>query len=183
MIRSTEPAEEPVSSCAQWGSLGRTWSPRGKQPTVPTCGQRTGMKVFGVMEVEHGDFLYMACEGKFTGEIYARFLQDILSHYSCPVILIEDGASSHGGAGVNLLKAQREEAGRLGVARLPGYSPEKNPMEKLWKNTKKEATHCRYFPTFEALRAAVLGAFETYLCDASTVVCVMRKVRRQARFA
>jgi hypothetical protein len=46
-------------SFAQWGSLFRTWAPRGKQPKVPTCGKRKGMKVFGVIEVEHGDFLYM----------------------------------------------------------------------------------------------------------------------------
>ena len=28
-------------------------------------------------------------------------------------------------------------------------------IEQLWKNTKRRATHCRYFPTFEALTAAV----------------------------
>jgi transposase len=170
-------------SFAQWGSLCRTWSPRGKQPKVPTCGKRKGMKVFGVIEVKHGDFLYMECEGKFNGEAYVRFLKYVLSHYSGPVILIEDGASYHRGAVVSLFKAQMEAAGRLCVERLPVYSPDKNPIEKLWKNTKKEATHCRYFPTFEALRAAVLGAFEKYLCDASKVVCVMQKLRRQARFA
>lgn len=170
-------------SFAQWGSLCRTWSPRGKQPKVPTCGKRKGMKVFGVIEVEHGDFLYLECEGKFTGEAYVRFLKYVLSHYSCPVILIEDGASYHGGAVVSPFKAQMEAEGRLCVERLPVYSPDKNPIEKLWKNTKKEATHCRYFPTFEDLRSAVLGAFEKYLCDASKVVCVMKKLRRQARFA
>ena len=99
------------------------------------------------------------------------------------MILVEDGASYHGGAAVNPFKAQMEAEGRLFVERLPAYSPDKNPIEKLWKNTKKEATHCRYFPTFEDLRSAVLGAFEKYLCDASKVVCVMKKLRRQARFA
>ncbi len=45
-------------SFAQWGSLCRTWGPRGQQPQGPTSGKRKGMKVFGVIEVEHGDFLY-----------------------------------------------------------------------------------------------------------------------------
>ena len=170
-------------SFAQWGSLFRTWGRRGQQPKVPTCGKRKGMKVFGVIEVEHGDFLYMECEDKFDGAAYTRFLHYIVSHYSCPVILIEDGASYHGGPVVNSFKAQMEAEGRLFVKRLPAYSPDKNPIEKLWKNTKKEATHCRYFPTFEDLRAAVLGAFQTYLWDASKVLCVMQKLRRQARFA
>jgi len=170
-------------SFAQWGSLSRTWAPRGKQPTVPTCGKRKGMKVFGVIEVQHGDFLYKECADKFNGEAYTGFLKYVLSHYSCPVILIEDGASYHGGAVVNPFKTQMEAAGRLFVERLPAYSPDKNPIEKLWKNTKKEATHCRYFPTFEDLRSAVLGAFEKYLSDASKVICVMKKLRRKARFA
>jgi len=170
-------------SFAQWGSLCRTWAPRGKQPKVPTCGKRKGMKVFGVIEVEHGDFLYMECEGKFNGAAYVQFLKYVLSRYSCPVLLIEDGASYHGGCEVNPFKAQMAAEGRLFVERLPAYSPDKNPIEKLWKNTKKEATHCHYFPTFEDLRSAVLSAFEKYLCDASKVVCVMKKLRRQARFA
>jgi transposase len=170
-------------SFAQWGSLCRTWGPRGKQPQVPTSGKRKGMKVFGVIEVEHGDFLYMECEGKFNGESYTRFLDYIVSAYACPVILIEDGASYHGGDVVNAFKAQMEAQGRLFVERLPAYSPDKNPIEKLWKNTKREATHCRYFATFEDLRRAVLSAFEQYLSDASKVICVMKKLRRQARFA
>ena len=31
-------------SFAQGGSLFRTWTPRGKQPKVPTCGKRKGME-------------------------------------------------------------------------------------------------------------------------------------------
>ena len=39
-------------------------------------------------------------------------LRDILAHYSCPVILIEDGASSPGGAVGSPFKAQMEAEGR-----------------------------------------------------------------------
>jgi len=60
-------------SLAQWGSLFRPWAPRGKQPKVPTCGKRKGMKVFGVIEGKHGDFLSMACEGKCNGEASTHF--------------------------------------------------------------------------------------------------------------
>jgi transposase len=136
-------------SLAQWGALFRTWAPRGTPPKVPTCGKRKGMQVFGVIEVEHGDFLSQECAGKFDGAASTGFVKPVLSHDSCPVFLIEEGASYHGGSVVNPFKAQMEAEGRLFVERLPAYSPDKNPMEKLWKNTKKEATHCRYFPTFE----------------------------------
>jgi transposase len=170
-------------SFAQWGSLSRTWGPQGKQTKVPTSGKRKGLKIFGVIEVYQGDFIYKECEGRFNSASYQAFLQQLVSHYSCPVILIEDGASYHNGPDLRTFEQDMKSQGRLFVYRLPSYSPDKNPIEKLWKNTKRDATHCRYFPTFESLRAAVVSAFEKYLLDASKVICVMKKLRAQAGIA
>ena len=39
---------------------------------------------------------------------------------------------------VNPFKMQMETKGRLFVECLPAHSPDKNPIEKLWKNPKKE---------------------------------------------
>lgn len=167
-------------SFAQWGSLSRTWGPKGKQTKVPTSGKRKGLKMFGVIEVHQGDFIYRECEDKFTSASYQGFLQQIVTHYRCPVILIEDGASYHNGPDLRAFEQDMKNTGRLFVYRLPAYSPDKNPIEKLWKNTKRDATHCRYFPTFESLREAVVHAFEQYLLDASKVICVMKKLRAQA---
>ena len=38
---------------------------------------------------------------------------------------------------------------------LPSYSPDYNPIEKLWKKVKEKGTHLQYFPTFEDLKAKV----------------------------
>jgi len=62
----------------------------------------------------------------------------------------------------------------------PHIPPDYNPIEKLWKNTKKEATHCKYFPTFEDLRSSVVKAFKKYMQDALKVICVMKKLREEA---
>lgn len=170
-------------SFAQWGSLARTWAPKGKQPLIKTCGKRKGLKMFGAIEFRAGDFHYMECEGKFNGESYVQFLRQILSRYSCPVILIEDGAPYHNGKIVNEFREEMQLKCRLFVHRLPAYSPDLNPIEKLWKNTKKDATHLKYFPTFEHLRQTVIKAFNKYLQDASKIVCVMKKLRAEAEAA
>ena len=44
---------------------------------------------------------------------------------------------------------------RLTVFKLPSYSPDYNPIEKLWKKIKEKGTHLQYFPTFEDLKAKV----------------------------
>lgn len=46
-------------SFAMWGSLARTWAPRGQQPVVKTTGIRKGLKMFGAIEFNGGNFQYM----------------------------------------------------------------------------------------------------------------------------
>jgi transposase len=89
--------------------------------------------------------------------------------------LIEDGAPYHGSKVVKMFLASQFEC--LTLERLPAFSPDYNPIEKLWKNTKRDATHLKYFKQFEDLRDSVLNAFESYLKDASKVICVMTKMR------
>jgi transposase len=70
-----------------------------------------------------------------------------------PLILIQDGARYHTSKAMNDFFAQHTD--RLTVYQLPAYSPDFNPIEYLWRNLKKQATHLRYFPTFDKLTAQV----------------------------
>ena len=54
--------------------------------------------------------------------------------------------------------------------------PFHQPIEKLWRNTKKNATHLKYFKTFDDL-PPVLAAFGKYMSDAAEVIRVMKKLR------
>jgi len=169
-------------SFAQWGSLSRTWAPIGQQPKIKTKGKRKGLKMFGVIEFFGGSFQYMEAEDKFNGESYTQFLKQVLSQYNRSVILIEDGAPYHGARVVKDF-VENEGQDRLLIYRLPSYSPDYNPIEKLWKNTKRDATHCKFFPTFDDLRTSVVKAFKNYMEDATKVICVMEKLRTHARIA
>ncbi len=91
--------------------------------------------------------------GKFNGLSYIAFLEQLLAHYEGKIFLVEDGAPS------------------------PAYSPDYNPIEKLWKNTKRESTHLKYFKTFEDLHDSVVKTFKYYMQDASKVICVIQKMR------
>lgn len=136
-------------SFAQWGSLSYTWAPTGQQPTVKTSGKRKSYKVFGVIDYFSGRFFYQGDTGRFNADSYAAFLSEVLAKTTQPILLIQDGAKYH------TCRAMQEffsaHADRLTVFHLPGYSPDFNPIEFLWKKVKKRATHLRYFPDFATL--------------------------------
>jgi transposase len=45
---------------------------------------------------------------------------------------------------------------------LPSYSPELNPVERVWRVTRRQVTHNRYFPSVEELRIALVSRFLTW---------------------
>jgi len=167
-------------SFAMRGSLARTWAPIGKQPVLKTTGRRKGLKMFGAMEFHSGRFIFMETPDKFNGDSYLQFIRHLLGVSSRPVILIEDGASYHRSAQVREFQQDMKARGVLFTYRLPSFSPDFNPIEKLWRNTKKDAAHLKYFKTFDELRKSVLGAFGKYMGDVTKVIRVMKKLRSLA---
>ena len=54
-------------SFAQWGSLSYTWAVRGQQPVVKTKGCRKGLKLFGAIGFQDGQFHYREAQAyRFT---------------------------------------------------------------------------------------------------------------------
>ena len=84
----------------------------------------------------------------------------MLDHTTRPIILIQDGARSHTSAETKAFFTQ--QTARLEVFQLPTYSPDYNPIEKLWKKIKQHETHMHYVPTFAALTEKVEQALLTF---------------------
>jgi transposase len=141
------------ASFPQWGTLTYTWARRGQQPIVKTSGKRKGYKVFGLIDDFTGCFFYQGQEGRLNSAAYIAFLTRVLEHTTQPIFLIQDGAKYHTSAETKAFFAQ--QTARLQVFQLPTYSPDYNPIEKLWKKIKQHETHLHHFPTFEALTEKV----------------------------
>ena len=148
------------ASFAQWGSLGYTWAPIGQQPVVKTTGRRRAFKVFGLIEFFSGRFFYEGIEGKFNASSYQAFLEGVLRQTTAPLFLVQDGAKYHHAAA--LRPFWHAHRGRLFTTRLPSYSPDYNPIEFLWRATKRRATHNRYFPVFDELIGSVQKALASF---------------------
>jgi transposase len=159
---------EDEASFAQWGSLSYTWARRGQQPEVKTSGKRKGYKVFGAIEYFSGRLFSQGIEGRFTSDSYQAFLRTILAQTTTHLFLIHDGARYHTSQATVHFLAQHAE--RITVHPLPSYSPDYNPIEYLWKKTKKRATHNQYFKDFALLTVSVEKALAYFAAHPDTVL-------------
>ncbi len=141
------------SSFPQWGSLSYTWALKGQQPVIQTSGSRKGYKVFGLIEYFTGKFLAKGHEGKLNAETYREFLKDVMRNTRKHIILIQDGSSYHTCEEMQIFFYDYKD--RITVYQLPVYSPDYNPIEKLWKKIKEMGIHLCYFPTFDDLKNKV----------------------------
>ena len=157
------------ASVAWWGSLGYTWAPTGQQPRVRTTGRRKGYKVFGLLDYVSGRVFYAGQTGRFTAASYCAFLSSVLAHLEGPVIIVQDGARYHTAKATQEWVAQ--QGGRVRLVQLPGYSPDYNPIEHVWRYG-KEGTHNSYFATFADLEQRV----ETRLHELQAALAQVQQV-------
>src|SRR5882672_4294953 len=159
---------EDEASFAQWGSLSSTWARRGQQPEVLTSGKRKGYKVFGAIAYFSGRLFSQGIEGRFNAESYQAFRQMILAQTTQHLFLIHDGARYHTSASTQAFLVVQSD--RMTAEPLPSYSPDDNPIEYLWKKTKKRATHNKYFKEFAALTVSVEKALAYFATHPDTVL-------------
>jgi len=144
-----------VTGCTRY-----TWAKKGQQPTIETSGKRKGYKVFGLIDYFTGRSFFKCQEGRLTSETYADYLKDVLRKTRKHIVLVQDGARYHTSAAMNRFFEENKK--RLTVFNLPSYSPDYNPIEKLWKKVKEKGTHLHYFPTFDALKDKVEEALDLF---------------------
>jgi transposase len=161
------------ASFPQWGSLSYTWARQGQTPTIKTTGKRKAYKTFGLIEFFSGRLFHQGIEGKFNSDSYQAFLLSVLGQTTEPLFLIQDGAKYHTSKATKQFFVQHQD--RLTVFQLPSYSPDYNPIEYLWRNTKKRATHNKYFEQFQEIITSVEQALKHFAQHASEVLGLFGK--------
>jgi transposase len=135
--------------------------PEDKDPVLLHAPTRKSVACFGAVSLRTGK-LVIAFEPKFNAESFQRFLQLLLIH--CPhgkrLTLVLDNAKYHHARALQPWLHQHRK--RLTLLFLPPYSPELNPIERVWKLTRRLATHNRHFPTLDDILNAVRERFELW---------------------
>jgi transposase len=114
---------------------GTTWAPVGRTPIVRTTGARHSVNLISAVTAQ-GALRFAAYEGTFTSATFIDFCKRLLHDTDRPVFLVVDGHPTHRSRAVREFVAATN--GRLRLFLLPGYSPELNPDEWVWKNIKAD---------------------------------------------
>lgn len=114
---------------------GTTWAPIGQTPVVRGTGARYSVNMLSAVSAQ-GKLRFMVHEGTVNSQVFIGFCQRLLRDAGSPVYLIVDGHSSHKSKVTKKFVADTK--GRLKLFHLPGYSPELNPDEWVWKNIKHD---------------------------------------------
>jgi transposase len=137
--------------------------PECKYPVVLQHPTRKSIGYFGALRLGDGKFAYRREETVFNAESFWAFmkqLRQISSHTGKKAVVLADNARYHH---AKLHADWREKcAGRFSLLFLPAYSPELNPIERVWKLTRRLAIHNRYFERLEQVVEAVESVFSSW---------------------
>jgi len=134
---------------------GTTWGLRGKTPVVRSTGARHHLNMISVVN-RRGRMRFMIEKGAVNGEVMCQFLDRLMVGSSKPLFLIWDGHPTHKSKEVAAKVSGYK--GKLRVYLLPGYSPELNPGEGVWREVKAHRLGRAGVFTFADMKSKVLGA-------------------------
>jgi len=148
----------------QHGSRCQMWiPPETKDPVLLHAPTRRSVGYFAAVRLRDGRFHYCRETDKFNGATFFTFMKGLRRtsiRTGRRVVVITDNAKYHP---ARLHKQWREEhAEDFTLDYLPPYSPELNPIERVWKLTRRRCLHNRYFPKLDAVIAAVETEFDQW---------------------
>lgn len=135
--------------------------PEIKDPILHHAPTRKSVACFGAVSLSTGQFVRMMCP-IFNAASFQAFLRRLLRHQTGNrrMILVLDNARYHHALVLApFLHCCRR---RLSLLFLPPYSPQLAPIERVWKLTRRLATHNRYFATLAEVLLAVNACFDRW---------------------
>ena len=139
------------------------WIKKGTDKPIETTGSRTRLNIVGAIRLGHLDEAIIDRYKTVNGESIVAFLERTRAFYhsSSTIHLILDGAGYHRSS----LVVEAAEKLNIKLHYLPPYSPNLNPIERLWKVMNKHARNSRYFATAKEFREQIDRFFTTTLPD------------------
>jgi transposase len=135
--------------------------PEIKDPILRHAPTRKSVACFGAVSLDTGQFVPMMCP-IFNAVTFQTFLRRLLRQQTPGrrMIVVLDNARYHHAR--LLADFLHRHARQLRLLFLPPYSPQLAPIERVWKLTRRLATHNRYFATLTEVLKAVSVCFDRW---------------------
>lgn len=149
----------------QHGSRCRMWvPPELRDPVLQHHPSRHSIGYWGAVRLRDGRFFFRRGADKFNAVTCWQFLRALraaTARTKRRIVVIADNAKYHH---ARLHREWRQQyTQRFALDFLPPYSPELNPIERVWKLTRRRCLHNRYFPQLEEVILAVETEFANWI--------------------
>ena len=159
---------EDEARFGQKGTLTTVWAERGTRPTAPKQTAYANLHVLTAACPASGRAEGLVSERLNTGVVQA-FLDQLSATIpaGAHVVLVWDGAGYH-------VAKRLRVPGNLTVLRLPPYSPELNPVERLWLYLRQHHWSNRVYPDLAAVEEAAVSGWRAVCLHPAEVRTICR---------
>ncbi|MGI0134941.1 MAG: IS630 family transposase [Candidatus Micrarchaeaceae archaeon] len=123
------------AGCRNDHHSGTTWAPVGETPVVDFTGKRESIGMVSAVSMR-GKLSWMTFEGSMNSALFIDFMRELLLDVKGKVFLVLDNVKYHKSRETTTWVEKHSD--RIELFYLPGYSPDLNPDEWVWKNVKND---------------------------------------------
>ena len=148
-------------------TVTRQWFPKGSRPKVKSYPGRSSVAYSGFLSPAKGT-LFVTKPDWFNYETTIKSIREFL--FACNIdenrriVLVLDNAPWHKKAARMI--AENDEYSdirdKVSILFLPPYSPDLNPIEQVWRITRKEKTHNRFWSCIKVLETTLDAWFDLF---------------------
>lgn len=134
------------------------WIPKGERKAIATTARQRRLNIIGGISLESHRFVYTQAE-KVSSESIKSFLSEVrkLRPREIKIHIIWDNAAYHRS---NKIKEYAKIL-NIKLHYLPPYSPNLNPIERLWKLMHEHVTYNQYYEKFSQFTEATIEFLKT----------------------
>jgi transposase len=154
--------------------LAYTWGPKGEKIEVENYGRHGRVNLIGAFELGTGAFYGVLTQFRVNAMRFRRFLCHLKHEMQTDkIMLICDNASFHKAKWLTEWGATQYTWLRLEF--LPAYSPDFNPIERLWRWIKSEHLHNRCWKSLADLKTYLQEVMEKIELKPAELTSVMHQ--------
>ncbi|BCM87977.1 transposase (plasmid) [Methylobacterium indicum] len=147
----------------QKGRSGHRWWMRGQRPAGRCDGRFQSAYIFAAVEPQTGSAFGLVLP-RVSTEAMSLFLAQFAATLEpdTQAVVVLDGAGWHIAKDLRVPDA-------VTLVRLPAYSPELNPVERIWLYLRERFLSARVFPDYEAILDACCTAWNALTAEPERV--------------